>query len=131
MRKPDAAGVQHDALRDPRLDFHATPKTAGARRGHRRAQAQPGGENGRDYIGLYALAAFCRRRGGHHRAGGLDHEAAGGRIFVEQRYERAPLICGAVLIFFVRGLATYGRRSPCPRSATAWWPATRSGSSAT
>nr|WP_315925792.1 ABC transporter ATP-binding protein [Mesorhizobium sp. SP-1A] len=68
-------------------------------------------ENGRDYIGLYVLAAICL----------IAVAATTGLaawimkplvddIFVEQRYERAPLICGAIIaIFIVRGLATYGQ----------------------
>ena len=67
-------------------------------------------ENGREYIGHYALTIFCL----------LVSAATAGLtawimkpliddIFVRKLYDRAPLICGGViLIFLVRGLATYG-----------------------
>ncbi|EXL09194.1 ABC transporter ATP-binding protein [Aquamicrobium defluvii] len=67
-------------------------------------------ENGREYIGYYAFTIFCL----------LVSAATAGLaawimqplvddIFVAQRYERAPLICGAIIaIFLIRGAATYG-----------------------
>jgi ATP-binding cassette subfamily B protein len=68
-------------------------------------------ENGRDFVGHYMLAGVCL----------VAVAATTGLaawimkpliddIFVEQRYDRAPWICGGViLIFLVRGIATYGQ----------------------
>ncbi|MGS1095081.1 ABC transporter ATP-binding protein [Aquamicrobium terrae] len=88
--------------------------------GSNRSKPQPGeviavlkrifAENGREYIGYYALTIFCL----------LVSAATAGLaawimqplvddIFVRQRYDRAPLICGGVIaIFLIRGIATYG-----------------------
>ncbi len=67
-------------------------------------------ENGREYIGYYAFTIFCL----------LVSAATAGLaawimqplvddIFVAQRYDRAPLICGGIIaIFLIRGIATYG-----------------------
>ena len=68
-------------------------------------------ENGRDYVGLYALATVCLV---------LVAATTGlaawimkpliDDLFVDRRFERAPLICGAIIaIFMVRGIATYGQ----------------------
>lgn len=67
-------------------------------------------ENGREYIGYYAFTIACL----------LISAATAGLaawimqplvddIFVGQRYDRAPLICGGIIaIFLIRGMATYG-----------------------
>jgi ATP-binding cassette subfamily B protein len=68
-------------------------------------------ENGREYLGLYAVTVLCLF------AVGVTTGLAAwimkplvDDIFVERLYERAPIICGAVmLIFIIRGLATYGQ----------------------
>lgn len=68
-------------------------------------------ENGRDYLGLYAFTVVCL----------VTVAATTGLaawimkplvddIFVDRLYERAPLLCGAVMvIFIVRGIANYGQ----------------------
>ncbi len=68
-------------------------------------------ENGRDYFGLYALAALCLVAvAATTGLAAWIMKPLVDDIFVEHRYERAPLICGGViLIFLVRGVATYGQ----------------------
>ena len=68
-------------------------------------------ENGRDYLWHYVFATACL----------IAIAASTGfvawiirpivdELFYKQRYERVPLICGAVILAFViRGLATYGQ----------------------
>ncbi len=67
-------------------------------------------ENGREYVGHYTLTVICL----------LISAATAGlaawimqplvdEIFVAQRYDLAPVICGGIIaIFLIRGLATYG-----------------------
>ena len=107
-----------DLIRRLRTQTNATDPTLTV--GSNRSKPQPGeviavlkrifAENGREYIGYYALTIFCL----------LVSAATAGLaawimqplvddIFVRQRYDRAPLICGGVIaIFLIRGIATYG-----------------------
>jgi ATP-binding cassette subfamily B protein len=68
-------------------------------------------ENGKTYRGLYAIAAACLI------AVSLTTALAAwimkplvDDLFVAHKFERAPLICAAIVgIFFVRGVASYGQ----------------------
>ena len=68
-------------------------------------------ENGRNYRGLYALAAFCLVLVSATTAlAAWIMKPLIDDLFVARHFERAPLICGAiVVIFMVRGVATYGQ----------------------
>ncbi len=68
-------------------------------------------ENGRDYVWLYALAAVCLVAvAATTGLAAWIMKPLMDDIFVAHRYERAPLICGAIiLIFFIRGIASYGQ----------------------
>jgi ATP-binding cassette subfamily B protein len=68
-------------------------------------------ENGRSYRGLYALAAFCLIVGSATTAlAAWIMKPLIDDLFVAHRFERAPLICGAIVaIFAARGIATYGQ----------------------
>ena len=68
-------------------------------------------ENGRDYIGLYALATVCLVLvAATTGLAAWIMKPLVDYLFVQQRYDRAPLICGAIIvIFIIRGIATYGQ----------------------
>ncbi len=68
-------------------------------------------ENGRSYRGPYTLAAFCLILVSATTAlAAWIMKPLIDDLFVAHRFERAPLICGAIVaIFVVRGLATYGQ----------------------
>jgi ATP-binding cassette subfamily B protein len=68
-------------------------------------------ENGRSYRGLYALAALCLVVMSATTAlAAWIMKPLVDDLFVAHHFERAPLICGAIVaIFFVRGIATYGQ----------------------
>ncbi|WP_454014494.1 ABC transporter ATP-binding protein [Aquamicrobium terrae] len=111
MRKPGAAGACAQRAERTRDVTSSDPKRRPA----------PGEviavikrilvENGRDYVGLYALASVCLVAvAATTGLAAWIMKPLVDDIFVEQRYDRAPLICGGViLIFLVRGLATYGQ----------------------
>jgi ATP-binding cassette subfamily B protein len=68
-------------------------------------------ENSRSYRGLYAVAAACLIMVSATTAlAAWIMKPLIDDLFVEHRFERAPLICGAIVaIFIVRGIATYGQ----------------------
>jgi ATP-binding cassette subfamily B protein len=68
-------------------------------------------ENGRSLRGLYALAALCLVAVSATTAlAAWIMKPLIDDLFVAHRFERAPLICGAIVAIFVaRGIATYGQ----------------------
>jgi ATP-binding cassette subfamily B protein len=68
-------------------------------------------ENGRNYRGLYAIAACCLIVVSATTAlAAWIMKPLINDLFVDRHFERAPLICGAIIaIFIVRGVATYGQ----------------------
>ncbi|MEX0344619.1 MAG: ABC transporter ATP-binding protein [Rhizobiaceae bacterium] len=68
-------------------------------------------ENGREYVRDYILAAICLFLVAATTFGvAWLMSPVINKIFVEQRSELIPLICGAVIVaFLIRGAATYGQ----------------------
>lgn len=68
-------------------------------------------ENGREYLGLYVFTVICLAvMAATTGLAAWIMKPLVDDIFVHRMYERAPVICGAVvLIFFVRGIANYGQ----------------------
>jgi ATP-binding cassette subfamily B protein len=68
-------------------------------------------ENGRSFRGLYALAAACLIAVSATTAlAAWIMKPLVDDLFVNRRFDRAPLICAAIVaIFVVRGVATYGQ----------------------
>lgn len=69
------------------------------------------GENGREYRGLYIFTVIClATMAATTGLAAWIMKPLVDDIFVHRMYERAPIICGGViLIFFVRGIANYGQ----------------------
>ncbi|WP_156465029.1 ABC transporter ATP-binding protein [Mesorhizobium sp. Root552] len=69
------------------------------------------GENGREYLGLYIVTIICLAvMAATTGLAAWIMKPLVDDIFVHRMYERAPIICGSViLIFFVRGIANYGQ----------------------
>ncbi len=69
------------------------------------------GENGREYLGLYIITIVCLAvMAATTGLAAWIMKPLVDDIFVHRMYERAPIICGGViLIFFVRGIANYGQ----------------------
>ncbi|MBN9250615.1 MAG: ABC transporter ATP-binding protein [Mesorhizobium sp. 61-13] len=69
------------------------------------------GENGREYRGLYIFTIIClATMAATTGLAAWIMKPLVDDIFVHRMYERAPIICGGViLIFFVRGIANYGQ----------------------
>lgn len=69
------------------------------------------GENGREYLGLYIVTIICLAvMAATTGLAAWIMKPLVDDIFVHRMYERAPIICGGViLIFFVRGIANYGQ----------------------